>query len=70
MRWVSVSVVELPRLSRAGVNLARLCRIRQVALSSVREPLDELTLQPVTRPLGPTVSRTVTDPCSSRSRAV
>jgi hypothetical protein len=49
-----VPVVGLPVLSRAGLNFARLVKIRQVVESSVRDPLDEVTLQPETRPLVPT----------------
>ncbi len=40
-------------LSMAGVNFARLDKIRQVVESSVREPLELVTLHPVTRPLDP-----------------
>jgi len=49
-----VPVVGLPVLSRAGLNFARLVKIRQVVESSVRDPLDEVTLHPETRPLVPT----------------
>jgi hypothetical protein len=69
MRWFTVSVVEDPVLSRAGVNLARLRMIRHVAASSADEPLDEVTTQLVTRPSGPTVRRNPVVPCSSLRRA-
>ncbi len=42
-----------PLLPLAGVNRARLRRILQVALSNEREPLDDVTLQPLTRPSVP-----------------
>jgi hypothetical protein len=60
-----VELVAAPLLSCAGVKRARLERIRQVAESSVRDPLDDATEQPVTRPLEPTLSTTLTVPCSS-----
>jgi hypothetical protein len=69
MVCVTESVVGWPLLSLAGENLARLVRIRQVALSSDREPLDEITEQLSTRPVTPIVSRTVTRPVSSLRRA-
>jgi len=63
------SAMGLPLLSRAGVNRARLLKIEQVARSKADEPLDELTEHAVTLPSAPTVSRTLTVPCSSRSAA-
>ena len=50
MRCEKVSVVGWPLLNRAGVKRARLRRIRQVAVSSDRDPLDLVTLQFDTRP--------------------
>jgi len=41
---------------------ARLRRIRQVALSSERDPLDPVTLHPLTRPSVPMESETETVP--------
>ena len=70
MRCEKEPDVGLPELSRAGVNLARLVRIRQVVESSVLDPLDEVTLHPDTRPFGPMVKETETVPCSSRSNAL
>ena len=63
---MKLPVVGLPLASVAGVNFARLCRILQVVLSSVRDPLELLTLQPVTRPDVPIASETTTVPSSSR----
>ena len=57
MRAVTLSVVAAPLLSRAGVNRARLRMIRQVAVSSAVDPLDDVTVQLVTLPSGPTVRR-------------
>jgi hypothetical protein len=59
---VTVSLVGLPLLSRAGVNRARLVSSLQVALSSEGTPLDETTEQPVTLPPELTSSRTRTVP--------
>ena len=59
------SVVGWLLLFRAGVKRARLCMIRHVARSSVDEPLDEVTVQPVTRPLVPISSRKPVVPDSS-----
>jgi hypothetical protein len=56
--------------SWAGLNLARALKILHVVESRVLEPLDLVTLQPVTRPLGPTVSETPTLPCSLLSKAL
>ena len=70
IRCLKVPVVGLPLLSRAGENFARLVKIRQVVVSSVRDPLDPETLQPVTRPVVPMLSTTETVPCSSLSSAV
>ena len=56
MRPLTVSLVAAPLLSLAGVNRARLRRIRQVAVSSELEPLDAVIEQDWTRPSGPTVS--------------
>jgi hypothetical protein len=70
MRWLKLPLVGLPLLSIAGLNLARLWRIRQVVWSSVRDPLEPVTLQPVTRPVDPICNDTVTVPCSSRSIAL
>ena len=67
MRALTLSVVGWPLLSRAGVKRARLRMIRQVAVSSAVEPLDDVTVQLVTRPSGPTVSRKPVVPCSSRA---
>ena len=47
------------------MNLARLVKTRHVVLSSAFEPLDDETEQPLTRPLVPMLSETVTVPCSS-----
>ena len=41
-----------PAASRAGAKLARFLSKRQVAESSRLEPLDAVTVQPVTLPLG------------------
>ena len=49
-------------LPLAGVNRARLRRILQVALSNEREPLDEVTLQLLTRPSVPIARLTPTVP--------
>ena len=45
-----MSLVGCPLLFRAGVNRARLRTILQVALSRDDEPLEEVTVQLVTRP--------------------
>ena len=65
-----LEVVGLPAESCAGSYLARDLKMRQVVLSSVREPLDPTTEQSATRPLGPTVRTTRTVPCSSFSIAL
>jgi hypothetical protein len=65
MRALCVSDVGFPLLSRAGVNLARCRMMRQVALSSADDPLDEVTVQLLTRPLVPTSSRKPVVPSSS-----
>ena len=65
MRLLTESAVDLPVLSRAGVKRARLFMIRQVAESSALDPLDEVIVQLVTRPLAPTSSRNPVVPCSS-----
>ena len=44
--------------------------MRQVVESSVLDPLDDVTLHPLTRPLAPIESDTLTVPCSSRSIAL
>ena len=69
MRADWVSVVGWPLLSRAGVNRARLRMIRQVAVSSALDPLDDVTTQLVTLPSGPIVSRKPVVPSSSLRRA-
>ena len=66
---LTVSGTGRPQASRAGVNLARERMIRQVALSSVDEPLDPVTRQSVTRPSAPISRANLTVPCSPRSRA-
>jgi hypothetical protein len=58
----TVSVTGFPLLSRAGVNFALRRMMLQVALSSALLPLDWVTLQPVTRPSGPTVIEALTVP--------
>jgi hypothetical protein len=50
---VTVSVVGLPLLSRAGVKRPRLVSNLHVVLSSAEDPLDFDTVQPVTRPFVP-----------------
>jgi hypothetical protein len=69
MRALTLSVVAWPLLSRDGVNRARLRMIRQVAVSSAFDPLDDVTVQLVTLPSGPTVSRKPVVPSSSARRA-
>ena len=69
MRALTVSVVGCAIAVRAGVNRARLRMIRQVAVSSADDPLDEVTVQLVTPPSGPTVSRNPVVPSSSLRRA-
>jgi hypothetical protein len=64
-----LSAAGLPRLSRAGVNLARICIRRQVVESRLAEPLDRVTVQLVTRPFEPTSSRKPTAPSSPFSTA-
>ena len=64
MRFLTVSEVGCPVLSRAGVNRARLRRIRQVAASSDDEPLEFVIEQAWTRPSGPTVSEKEAVPSS------
>ncbi len=64
MRLETLSLVGWPLLSRAGVNRARDRIILQVAESSAEEPLDEVTVQAVTRPFGPTSSLNPVAPCS------
>jgi hypothetical protein len=69
MRCVFEPVVGLPVESRAGLNFARLVRMRHVAESSALEPLELETLQFDMRPLTPIDSTTVTVPSSSASIA-
>jgi len=69
IRLLTESAVGLPLLSVAGVNRARLLMILQVALSSEDEPLDEVTVQLVTRPFGPMSSLNPVVPCSSARMA-
>jgi hypothetical protein len=61
---VTVSDVAAPVLSVAGVKRARDLSSRQVVESSADEPLDEVTVQLVTRPFGPTSSRKPVAPAS------
>ena len=65
IRLLTESPVAAPVLSLAGVKRARLFMIRQVAESSALDPLDEVIVQSVTRPLGPTSSLNPVVPCSS-----
>ena len=65
MRLETESVVGFPLLSRAGVNLARERMILQTALSKAVDPLDDVTVQLLTRPFAPTSSRKPVVPCSS-----
>jgi hypothetical protein len=53
-----------PVVSVAGENRARDLSSLQVVLSSADEPLDEVTVQLVTRPLAPTSSRNPVAPAS------
>ena len=53
MRLLNVSFVGLPVLSRAGVNRALALSSRQVVASSAPDPLDDVTVQLVTRPFAP-----------------
>jgi hypothetical protein len=64
MRPECVSAVLLPLLSLAGVNRARALSRRQVVVSSADDPLDEVTVQLVTRPLAPTSSLNPVVPAS------
>ena len=66
---LTVSLVGLPLLSRAGVNFARRRRILQVAESSAPLPDDWVTLHPVTRPSGPIVSEARTVPWAPEATA-
>ncbi len=65
IRVETESLVGCPVSSRAGVNLAREVSSLQVVESSEAEPLDEVTVQLVTRPLVPISRRTAVVPCSS-----
>ena len=65
MRALVVSPIGCPFWSLAGVKRARRVRIEQVVLSSELDPDELVTLQFVTRPLGPTVRLTAVVPCSS-----
>ena len=58
-----------PVLSVAGVNRARDLSSRYVVESSADEPLDEVTVQLVTRPLAPTSSRKPVAPDSPERTA-
>jgi hypothetical protein len=51
------------------MNLARFLSRRQVAESSAREPLDAVTVQPVTLPVGWTSSTTLVLPCALKASA-
>ena len=57
MRPLTASPVAAPVLSVAGVKRARDLSSRQVVESRADEPLDDVTVQLVTRPFGPTSSR-------------
>jgi hypothetical protein len=58
------SVTALPAVSFAGVKRARRVRRRQAVSSSVLDPLDEVTVQFVTRPSVPMSSRKPVVPLS------
>jgi hypothetical protein len=47
----TLSEVGLPAAFRAGLNLARCCKMRQVVASNKADPLDAMTVHVVTRPL-------------------
>ena len=59
----------LPVESLAGVNLEREIIRRQVATSSADDPLEAVTTQSVTRPLGATFNRKSTRPSSPAAKA-
>ena len=65
MRPVSLSPVGFPPESVAGAYRARLLIKEQVVRSKELDPLDDVTVQLVTRPLGPMSRRKPTVPCSS-----
>jgi len=69
MRPEWLSVVGAPVLSVAGVKRALDLNSRQVVESSADEPLDEVTVQLVTRPFEPTSSRKPVAPDSSARSA-
>jgi hypothetical protein len=66
---VTESVVGPPLLSVAGVKRALDLSSRQVVESSADEPLDEVTVQLVTRPFEPTSSRKPVAPDSEARSA-
>ena len=65
MRPLTESLTLAPELLVAGVKRARLRISRQVVLSKELDPLDEVTVQLLTRPSGPTSSRKPVVPDSS-----
>ena len=69
IRLLWVPAVVAPVLSRAGVKRARRVSSRQVAESSAEEPLDDVTVQLVTRPSAPTSSRNPVVPASPERSA-
>ena len=69
IRAETESEVGWPLLSRAGVKRARLVSSLQVAESRADDPLEEVTVQPVTRPFEPTLRRKPVTPSSSARSA-
>ena len=65
MRPLTESLTLAPELLVAGVKRARLRINRQVVLSNDLDPLDEVTVQLLTRPSGPTSRRKPVVPDSS-----
>ena len=65
MRPLTESLTLAPELLVAGVKRARLRISRQVVLSNELDPLEEVTVQLLTRPSGPTSSRKPVVPDSS-----
>jgi hypothetical protein len=69
IRPLWVSLVGCPLLSIAGVNRARDLSSLQVVASRDEEPLDEVTVQLVTRPFAPISRRKPVVPDSSARSA-
>jgi hypothetical protein len=65
----NLSGTALPVESRAGLKRARRVRMPQVASSRLAEPLEWVTVQPVTAPAESMSSRKSTFPCSCRRSA-